>query len=83
MSKTITVKAGTARDGSPLVVHFPQRVITAPGRNTLVITGDQTAEVDPNQLFVRKRLRVGDLVIVKEAAFAKPLKKSKKPKGND
>ena len=90
----IKVKAGKAKDGSQLIVHFPHRVITAPGRRTLKITGDEVAEVDENQLFVRKRLRVGDLVIVKveeieleveEVAGDKPKKKSKKDKakGND
>ncbi len=68
----IKVKAGKAPDGSGLIVHFPTRVITAPGARTLTITGDQVAEVDENQLFVRKRLRVGDLVIVKDQPIKKP-----------
>ncbi len=59
------------------MVHFPTRVITAPGRRTLMITGDQVAEVDENQLFVRKRLRVGDLVIVKETKVVKKTKFSR------
>ena len=83
MSKLVKVKAGTTKAGTPLVVFFPQRVITAPGRRTLSITGDQVAEVDPNQLFVRKRLRVGDLVIVKETKVATRKTTSKKPKGNE
>ncbi len=67
-----TIKLIKVKAGEGLMVHFPTRVITAPGARTLVIQGDQVAEVDPNQLFVIKRLRVGDLVIVKETAIERP-----------
>ncbi len=76
MSKSIQMIKVRAGDG--LMVHFPLRVCTAPGRRTLVIKGDETVEVDPTQLFVIKRLRVGDLVIVKSEAKTVTALKDKK-----
>ena len=48
-----------------LVMHFPTRTITAPGARTLKIEGDTVIEVNGDDRFVRRRLKVGDLVLVK------------------
>ncbi len=58
--KMIKVRAG---DG--LVMHFPRRVVSAPGARTMQIDGDTVVEVDADDRFIRRRLKVGDLVLVK------------------
>ena len=80
MKKTITVMAGAGR-----VMHFPKRVIAAPGATTMIISGDQTAQVDEADRFVIKRIQCGDLVVVKATrAQATPApSKSKKLKTED
>ncbi len=57
--KTIKVRAGEGRQ-----VHFPLRVIAAPGRRTLVLEGDRVIEVPLNMRFVRRSLRNRDLIMV-------------------
>lgn len=74
--KTMTVRAGEGRQ-----VHFPQRVIAAPGRRTLVLEGDATAEVPCDMRFVRRSLRNGDLVVVQtEDRKRKPKPPKPEPK---
>ena len=68
--KMIKVKAAAG-----LVMHFPRRVISAPGARTLQITADQVAEVDGDDRFIRRRIKVGDLVLVKTEK--KPIKAKK------
>lgn len=60
------------RAGDGLMVHFPQTVITAPGRRTLVLEGDAVAEVPLNMRFVRRSLRNGDLVVVQTEGKPEP-----------
>jgi hypothetical protein len=57
--KMIAVRAG---DG--LVVHLPKRLGCAPGARTRVITATEIVEVPSNSRFVRRRILVGDLVVV-------------------
>lgn len=58
----IIVRAAKGR-----IVHFPQRVKAGPGASTLCISGDTTVEIEGSHRFIRRRLRVGDLVLVKTA----------------
>ena len=69
--KTITVRAG---DG--LMMHLPTRVAAAPGGTGLILTGDMTAEVHADDRFVIKRIKKGDLVVVKQTRATKPKAKS-------
>ena len=81
MKKTITVRAGIGRR-----VFFPHRVTTAPGARTRSIHLDEVAIVDGDDRFVLKRLRVGDLVVVKQAGKspAKPkASATKKPESKE
>ena len=71
--KLIKVKAGEG-----LTMHFPQRVVAAPGAKTLQISGETVVEVNGDDRFIRRRLKVGDLVLVKSAKVDKP--KTRKPK---
>lgn len=57
MSKTSTYKAA---EGLRVVV--PMSVKPAPGRRTLELSGDDTAELPDNDPWVVKRVRKGDLV---------------------
>jgi len=52
-----------AREG--LKVFFPVKTYPAPGRRNFVLTGDETIEVNGNDLFVQKQLRIGDLIVVR------------------
>jgi hypothetical protein len=72
--KTIKVRAGKGRQ-----VHFPLRVIAAPGRRTLVLEGDAVVEIPCDMRFVRRSLRNGDLVMV-QTEDAKPKAKPPTPK---
>jgi len=56
-------------------VHFPMNVKTAPGARTFVLAGETVVEVDDTHRFIRRRLKVGDLVLVKNEKQAKPPKK--------
>ena len=68
----IKVKAAAGRP-----VHFPMSVKAAPGARTLVLEGDTVIEVDDSHRFIRRRLKVGDLVLVKSEKQSKPAKKEK------
>jgi hypothetical protein len=71
--RTILVKAGQG-----LRVYFPLSVVAAAGRRTRILEGDEVLEVDPSDRFVRRRMQIGDLIVVKqeqlpfEAAKRKP-----------
>ncbi len=73
--KTIKVRAGEGRQ-----VHFPQRVIAAPGRRTLVLKGDAVIEIPCDMRFVRRSLRNGDLVMVQTEEPTAKAKPKSKPK---
>jgi len=59
MERKVRVKAG---DG--LKVFLPLDVLAAPGRKIKVLEGDETVEVPLDTRYVRRRLKVGDLVVV-------------------
>lgn len=63
----IKVRAGKGRQ-----VHFPLRVIAAPGRRTLVLEGDRVIEVPANMRFVRRSIRNQDLVVVQTEGNPEP-----------
>jgi len=67
----IAVKAGAG-----LRVYFPTRVASAPGALSLVISGDEIAHVSGDDRFVIKRLRLGDLTVVKQTGKSKPKPKT-------
>ncbi|HEU02893.1 hypothetical protein LCGC14_0605520 [marine sediment metagenome] len=73
--KKIQVRAGEGRQ-----VHFPLRVIAAPGRRTLVLDGSTVVEVPLNMRFVRRSLRNGDLLVVQTEEPKPKAKPKSKPK---
>ncbi len=74
-NKTMKVRAGEGRQ-----VHFPQQVIAAPGRRTLVLEGDAVIEVPCDMRFIRRSLRNGDLVMVQTEGKRTEPPKAPKPK---
>lgn len=70
-----------------LRVFFPRRVVAAPGARTLVLEGEAVIEVDGDERFVAKRIRVGELVVIKQTkkpkAEAKPAGKNKKAESKE
>ncbi len=66
-AKMITVRAG-----KDLMVHFPMSTIAAPGARTKMIQGDETVQVPASDRFVAKRIKVGDLVVVKQSREKNP-----------
>lgn len=75
MRNTVTVRARMGRR-----VFFPRRVISAPGGRVLSIDGATEAEVDGDDRFIRRRLLVGDLILVEktEKRSRKPAEESEK-----
>ena len=57
----------TVRAGKDLRVFFPMGTVAAPGARTKIIQGDETVEVPASDRFVAKRIKVGDLVVVKQS----------------
>ena len=58
MKKTIKVKAGEG-----LTIYIASR---AAGGRVRVLTGDEVLEVPANMRFIRRRIAVEDLIVVKE-----------------
>ncbi len=59
------------RAGKDKIMHFPQGVIAGPGATTMHISGDTEISVDDKHRFIRRRLKVGDLVLVKTTKTAR------------
>ena len=64
--------------GAGLVVPFPLSVYPAPGARHFFLEGEETIEVDCSHPYVAKRIRVGDLVVVKQTRKPKQPAKGKK-----
>jgi len=68
---TIKVKAKPG-----LTVFFPRRIKAGPGAVCYQLTADEVIEVNGDEAFVIKRLRAGDLEIVRAAPIRKRQKKA-------
>jgi hypothetical protein len=68
-----TKKQIEVRAGEGLSVFFPASIKAAPGGRGYVLSGDEIISVDPADRWIAKRVRKGDLVVVKQSrAKAKP-----------
>ncbi len=70
MSKKIIVTAGRKGNQS-MIVYLPTNVMTAPGNRVYVVKEGDKVEVDPNNYFIRRSLRNGDLMEVKPTTSRK------------
>ena len=70
----------TVRAAEGLIVFFPLSISPAPGRRHRRLVGEETVEVPADTRFVQRRIKVGDLVVVKptKAAKSEPASKPKK-----
>jgi len=64
-----------------LKVYFPLAVKAAPGARTFVLEGDSEIEIDVDNAFVARRIRKGDLVIVKPPRTTRATSTTSAPAG--